>query len=132
MQDREQLSKTDAAYRLLRRDILSTKLKPGAPLKLSALRDAYGVGWTPLREALSRLEAERLVTAISNRGFTVAPVSREALEDLTRARLVIVGSAPAGVDRKGRQRMGVCRRYRPLSPVPLQIHARRRVGRGDR
>lgn len=89
MQDREQLSKTDAAYRLLRRDILSTKLKPGAPLKLSALRDAYGVGWTPLREALSRLEAERLVTAISNRGFTVAPVSREALEDLTRARLVI-------------------------------------------
>lgn len=82
-------SKTEAAYRLLRHDILTTRLKPGAPLKLGALRDVYGVGWTPLREALSRLEAEKLVTAISNRGFTVAPVSRNELEDLARARMVV-------------------------------------------
>jgi DNA-binding GntR family transcriptional regulator len=58
-------------------------------MKLSALRETYGIGWTPLREALSRLEAEGLVTAISNRGFAVAPVSREELEDLTRARTVV-------------------------------------------
>ncbi|WP_018430874.1 GntR family transcriptional regulator [Hoeflea sp. 108] len=90
MQDEEEHStKTEAAYRLLRRDILTTRLLPGAPLKLSALRQSYGVGWTPLREALSRLEAERLVTAISNRGFTVASVSRGELEDLARARMVV-------------------------------------------
>ncbi|WP_269933102.1 GntR family transcriptional regulator [Aminobacter sp. HY435] len=89
MQDDEHSTKTEAAYRLLRRDILTTRLLPGAPLKLSALRTAYGVGWTPLREALSRLEAERLVTAISNRGFAVAPVSRGELEDLARARMVV-------------------------------------------
>jgi DNA-binding GntR family transcriptional regulator len=89
MQDDDHSSKTEAAYRLLRRDILTTRLLPGAPLKLSALRNTYGLGWTPLREALSRLEAERLVTAISNRGFAVAPVSREELEDLARARMVV-------------------------------------------
>ncbi|AOF92999.1 GntR family transcriptional regulator [Sinorhizobium sp. RAC02] len=89
MQDQEQSTKTESAYRLLRRDILATRLRPGAPMKLSALRDRYEIGWTPLREALSRLEAEGLVTAISNRGFAVAPVSREELEDLTRARLVV-------------------------------------------
>lgn len=89
MQDDEQFTKTEAAYRLLRRDILTTRLMPGAPLKLGVLRATYGVGWTPLREALSRLEAERLVTASSNRGFAVAPVSREELEDLARARLVV-------------------------------------------
>jgi GntR family carbon starvation induced transcriptional regulator len=89
MQDKEPLTKTEAAYWLLRRDILNTRLRPGASLKLSALRDAYGVGWTPLREALSRLEAEKLVTAISNRGFAVAPVSRTELEDLMRARMVV-------------------------------------------
>lgn len=89
MQDDEHSSKTEAAYRLLRRDILTTRLMPGAPLKFSALRSAYGLGWTPLREALSRLEAERLVTAVSNRGFAVAPVSREELEDLARARMVV-------------------------------------------
>ncbi|RVD50589.1 GntR family transcriptional regulator, partial [Mesorhizobium sp. M8A.F.Ca.ET.023.02.2.1] len=82
MQDQTNSTKTEAAYQLLRRDILTTRLMPGAPLKLSALRGTYGLGWTPLREALSRLEAERLVTAISNRGFAVAPVSRAELEDL--------------------------------------------------
>ncbi|NGN43945.1 GntR family transcriptional regulator [Mesorhizobium sp. CGMCC 1.15528] len=87
--DGEHISKTEAAYRTLRRDILSTRLGPGTPLKLGALRIAYSIGWTPLREALSRLEAERLVTAVSNRGFAVAKVSREELEDLTRARLLI-------------------------------------------
>lgn len=89
MPDLEQSTKTESAYRLLRRDILATRLQPGAPMKLSALRESYGIGWTPLRESLSRLEAEGLVTAISNRGFAVAPVSREALDDLTRARLVV-------------------------------------------
>ncbi|OCP19319.1 MULTISPECIES: GntR family transcriptional regulator [unclassified Ensifer] len=89
MQDHEQSTKTESAYRLLRRDILATRLKPGAPMKLSALRESYGIGWTPLREALSRLEAEGLVTAISNRGFAVAPVSRGELDDLTRARLIV-------------------------------------------
>lgn len=89
MQDDEHSTKTEAAYRLLRHDILTTRLKPGAALKLGALRETYGVGWTPLREALSRLEAERLVTAVSNRGFAVAPVSRAELEDLRRARIVV-------------------------------------------
>ncbi len=87
--DGEHISKTEAAYRTLRRDILSTRLSPGSPLKLGALRSAYGMGWTPLREALSRLEAERLVTAVSNRGFAVAKVSRGELEDLTQTRLLI-------------------------------------------
>ncbi len=89
MQEHAQSTKTESAYRLLRRDILATRLKPGAPMKLGALRERYEIGWTPLREALSRLEAEGLVTAISNRGFAVAPVSRAELEDLTRARMVV-------------------------------------------
>ncbi|MDH6233686.1 GntR family carbon starvation induced transcriptional regulator [Mesorhizobium soli] len=89
MQNGEHITKTEAAYQTLRRDILATRLSPGSPLKLGALRSAYGMGWTPLREALSRLEAEHLVTAVSNRGFAVAPVSRAELEDLTRARQVV-------------------------------------------
>jgi DNA-binding GntR family transcriptional regulator len=89
MQANSSSTKTEAAYALLRRDILNTRLRPGAPLKLGALRDLYGVGWTPLREALSRLEAEKLVTAVSNRGFAVAPVSRNELEDLMHARMVV-------------------------------------------
>ena len=87
--EEEPRTKTEAAYLALRRDILSTRLMPGAPLRIGALRETYGLGWTPLREALSRLEAERLVTAVSNRGFAVAPVSRGELEDLSKARMAV-------------------------------------------
>ena len=82
-------NKTEAAYCLLRQAILAAELAPGAPLRPAALQASYGMGWTPLREALSRLEAERLVTTERNRGFFVAPVSREALDDLTRARCAL-------------------------------------------
>lgn len=79
-------NKTEAAYRLLRQAILEARLMPGTPLRQSNLQAAYGIGWTPLREALSRLTTERLVTMQHNFGFAVAPVSAQELDDLTRAR----------------------------------------------
>lgn len=82
-------TKTEQAYQTLRREILESRLPPGFPLRLEAIRDAYGFGWTPLREALSRLEAERLVTASANRGYAVAPVSLAELSDLTEMRRLI-------------------------------------------
>jgi GntR family carbon starvation induced transcriptional regulator len=85
----EPATKTEAAYQTLRQAILETSLRPSAQLKLGNLRSSFSIGWTPLREALTRLEAEGLVTTSTNRGFCVAPVSRAELEDLTRARLVI-------------------------------------------
>lgn len=89
MDEADVATKTEIAYRTLRQEILETKLRPGAPLKLAALRDAYGLGWTPLREALSRLEAEHLVTLSANKGYTVAPVSMAELSDLTHARRLV-------------------------------------------
>lgn len=89
MQDEGSANKMEAAYRMLRHDIINTRLKPGAALRLGVLRTTYGVGWTPLREALSRLEAEKLVTSVSNHGFAVAPVSWDELKDLTLARAVV-------------------------------------------
>lgn len=56
------------------------------PLRPNRLQERFGLGWTPLREALARLEAERLVTMQRNRGFAVALVSMQELEDLTKAR----------------------------------------------
>ena len=66
MDETDVATKSEFAYRTLRQDILETRLRPGAPLKLGAMREAYGIGWTPLREALSRLEAERLVILSAN------------------------------------------------------------------
>jgi DNA-binding GntR family transcriptional regulator len=89
MDESDATTKTEFAYRTLRQEILETRLRPGSPLKLGGLRDTYGFGWTPLREALSRLEAEHLVTSSANKGYTVAPVSMEELSDLTNTRRLV-------------------------------------------
>jgi DNA-binding GntR family transcriptional regulator len=73
----------------LREDILRCRLRPGDRLRLDALRDAYGVGMSPLREALSRLSSMGLVTLEGQRGFSVAGISIEDLLGLTKSRVWI-------------------------------------------
>ncbi len=47
----------------------------GMSLRLDDLKDHYGMGASPLREALSRLVGEGLVQLENNRGFRVAGLS---------------------------------------------------------
>ena len=79
---------SDVLHRL-RMDIVSCTLKPGQRLRFESLRSVYGVSFSPLREALSRLASERLVVAEGQRGFRVAPVSRADLTDLTNVRVLV-------------------------------------------
>lgn len=84
---------TESVYRRLRTDILWGRLAPGTPLKSDHLRKKYEVGISPLREALSRLASERLVTASGQRGFKVAPIDRDSICDISQTRLVIERAA---------------------------------------
>ena len=84
---------TDQACMLIRDDIAHGKFAPGSKLRIEALKDAYGFGATPLREALYRLSAEGFVTVQGQRGFRVADISVEDLEDITNLRVVIEGMA---------------------------------------
>lgn len=85
----EALSKSEQAFELLRQDILDAQLAPDTALTIASLKKRYGLGWTPLREALSRLESERLVVFSPYRGYRVAGVSRSELLDLQRARTTV-------------------------------------------
>ena len=78
----------DVLHRL-REDIISCILKPGEKLRFEAMKDIYGVSFSTLREALSRLASEGLVVSEGQRGFKVAPISGEDLGDLTDARVLI-------------------------------------------
>ena len=80
---------TDTALERLREDIVSGARPPGERLRIERLREHYGIGSTPLREALQRLSAEGLVLALNNRGFTVAPLDPDEFADLTRARIAV-------------------------------------------
>lgn len=77
------------AYDGLRQDIVRGAFAPGSPLRLAELGERYGMGFSPLREALNRLQAERLVTSESLRGFRVAPLSLAEFEDALSMRLMI-------------------------------------------
>ena len=65
----------DLAYTGLRDLILTLELPPGSPLHEEALGARLGVGRTPLREAIKRLAAERLVAIYPRRGTFVTEVN---------------------------------------------------------
>lgn len=77
----------------MRRDILECRWAPGARLRFEALRAHYEVGISPLREALSRLAVEGLVVGVDRRGFRVAPVSLDDLDEITDLRCELEGLA---------------------------------------
>lgn len=90
------LAKSDANQTLnasalaqLRSDIIACRLMPNERLRVETLRERYGMGTSPIREALMRLEAEGLVELEQNKGFRVSEVSRENLLDLMRTRIEI-------------------------------------------
>lgn len=89
----EPMTLAEKAYDALRRDIVSGALKPGAPLRMAQLSDRYGMGFSPLREALNRLQAERLVTSVALKGFSVAPLSMAEMWDATNTRILIESRA---------------------------------------
>jgi DNA-binding GntR family transcriptional regulator len=80
-------------FRRMRADIVACRLMPDERLRVEALRARYGVGGSPVREALMRLEAEGLVRLEQNKGFRVSDVSQAALLDLMRTRVEIEGVA---------------------------------------
>ena len=71
----------------LREDTLNGILAPGQRLKLEELRSRYGVSVGTLRECLMQLVSEGFVVAEANRGFCVAPISIDDLNDLTETRV---------------------------------------------
>jgi GntR family transcriptional regulator, carbon starvation induced regulator len=79
-------SLTSQIYERLRNDILSGALAPGKKLPIEEIKDAYGIGASAIREALSLLTSDALVERIDHRGFRVAPVSRAGFEELLRTR----------------------------------------------
>ena len=87
--DQHEGSLADRAYAVLRRDILDGVFDPGQPLRLEALKERYGLSFSPIREALTRLSSDHLVVLSSLRGFRVAPVSLGEMWDLIPTRLLV-------------------------------------------
>nr|WP_296430264.1 GntR family transcriptional regulator [Roseovarius sp. BRH_c41] len=66
---------TKTVYDALRREILTLIAKPGDHLDEAQLEKRFGVSRTPIREALIRLQADRLVRFAANRGHFVEVIN---------------------------------------------------------
>ncbi len=79
----------DNIYDALRGAILTCDLLPGQELREQDLARQYEVSRSPVREALQRLEGERLVTVLPRQGYVVNPISLGDAQDLFGLRLVL-------------------------------------------
>lgn len=83
------LSLTEKAYRELRSRLISLEIPPGSPLNEEALLRDLGVGRTPIREALKRLETDHLVVTYPKRGTFATTVELTDLANLIEVREVL-------------------------------------------
>lgn len=78
---------SEQVYDLIRRDILQGILLPDEKLRIEFVSERYQIGAVPVREALNRLSAEGLVKRKVQRGFFVAPLDLDDLEELVKTRI---------------------------------------------
>ena len=74
------------AYKRLKTNIIRGHLAPGSKLRIEFLRKEYGVASSTLREALSLLVADSLVTVEGQQGFRVVPMSLEDFREISSLR----------------------------------------------
>jgi DNA-binding GntR family transcriptional regulator len=80
---------TRRAYELLREQITTLELAPGAPINEQDLAEALEMGLVPVREALKRLALESLVVITPRHGLYVAEVNVPDLVQLSEIRLAL-------------------------------------------
>jgi DNA-binding GntR family transcriptional regulator len=79
----------------LREAIVRGQFPPGERLVETTLAEMMGVSRTTLREALRRLETERLVHNAPNRGPSVATISAQDAAEIYHVRKLLEGEAAA-------------------------------------
>jgi len=76
-------------YAILRREILSCAIAPGAEIKDAEFAERFSVSRSPVRDALLRLEAEGLVLINPRKGYRAAPISIADARDLFAFRAIL-------------------------------------------
>ncbi len=81
-------SQSDIAYERLKSGLTTLAYKPGEYLNASSLMTEFGLGRTPIIQALHRLATEGLVNILPRKGVMVAPLSIDDALHLIEVRIV--------------------------------------------
>jgi DNA-binding GntR family transcriptional regulator len=106
-------------YEQLKRDILSCVLRPSQAVYEAELAQRYGVSKTPIREALNTLRREGYVHVVPRRGYIVAPISIQDVQQILSLRLI--PAADPGAVGSGARRPARDRRSDPAAPRACPI-----------
>ncbi len=82
-------SLAEAVLGRLREQILNGELREGEQLRQDAIAAEFQISRIPVREALSHLAAEGLITIVANRGAVVSSLAPEEIEQLFETRAVL-------------------------------------------
>ncbi|PJJ44824.1 DNA-binding GntR family transcriptional regulator [Glutamicibacter mysorens] len=102
-------SMAERAYQVLRDRLIMMDIAPGDPINEAQLVAELGIGRTPLREALKRLEVDHLVQSYPRRGTFASRVDITELADITEVRQALepLAAAKAAVLQGGSARAGI-------------------------
>ncbi|RLB61563.1 MAG: hypothetical protein DRG80_03860, partial [Deltaproteobacteria bacterium] len=102
------LAKT--AYKHIYRCIISLDYPPGTSLEEKKLMEELKLGRTPVREALLRLAAERLATAIPGKGFVVKELTLQSTRAVfTALKVLELGIAEIAIQQRTDQQLEALR-----------------------
>ncbi|WP_428374319.1 GntR family transcriptional regulator [Lichenicoccus sp.] len=113
----------DRIHDLMRDRILSGNLVGGEPIRQDTIAAELGISKIPLREALTRLEQNGLVSSHANRGYVVSLLSAEEAEEVFALRLKL---EPDAVVRGSRH--AVSADHKMAEAALLELEARIRAG----
>jgi DNA-binding GntR family transcriptional regulator len=91
----QQSTQSHAAHQQLKQRILSGEFEPDYRLREVDIAQLLGIGRTPVREALKRLQDEGLLTYEAGRGLVVTTLDQQAVTELYAMREVLEGAAAA-------------------------------------
>jgi DNA-binding GntR family transcriptional regulator len=96
----EPSSMAEAAYRAIQDRLIRLDIRPGAPISEEDLCQRLGLGRTPVREALKRLEHERLVVTYPRRGTFATEINVTDLTYVLEIRELLEPAAAASAARR--------------------------------
>jgi DNA-binding GntR family transcriptional regulator len=83
------LTAQESVLRELRRQLGLGLLRPGQPIQMEQLAEAFGVSRVPVREAMRILEGEGLVDYTPHRGYAVARMDVAEVTEIYRLRQIL-------------------------------------------
>lgn len=118
-------SVAEAVYRSLRDRLMHGEYAPGQTLGIQAVAQALGTSTMPVREAFRRLIMQQGLEPMKNGSTRVPLITRDGLEDIRRARVLIEGN----VTEWAAPRLGHAR-LEELESLAAKISALRRSPEG--